>query len=200
MSTDGSFHSKLLNTGFHELYSQNSVRMSRSENQTSEPSGTLLGTVGGGSPYLDSWCLTYRVFDLGLHLILDNRQFIALSKHLSCISTTFSWISLHFREYQLENRGTDTKIDRSQSLLGVRSWERYQNDRKKEYFQFVWVVFTFKNILGFVFSQNWPNSVEKHTFIWDSSIVNLVVSTSPNTSSRIWYIKNRDMGFTYSSG
>ena len=46
------------------------------------------------------------------------------------------------------------EIDRSRSLLGVRSSERYQNDRKELYFQLVCFVFGFELFSFAIFSKS----------------------------------------------
>ena len=56
------------------------------------------------------------------------------------------------------------QIDRSRSLLGVRSSERYQNDRKKRYFQLVSVVSSSRTFLVAILSKNVLTFSQKQNF------------------------------------
>ena len=56
------------------------------------------------------------------------------------------------------------EIDRSRSLLGVRSSERYQNDRKELYFQLVCSVFGFQLFSSVIFSESYLTLSRKPNF------------------------------------
>ena len=57
------------------------------------------------------------------------------------------------------------EIDRSRSLLGVRSSERYQNDRKELYFQLVCFVSGFELFSSVIFSKSHLTPSRNRTFI-----------------------------------
>ena len=57
------------------------------------------------------------------------------------------------------------EIDRSRSLLGVRSSERYQHDRKELYFQLVCFVFGFELFSFAIFSKSDLTPSRNRTFI-----------------------------------
>ena len=56
------------------------------------------------------------------------------------------------------------EIDRSRSLLGVRSSERYQNDRKELYFQLVCFVSGFELFSSVIFSKSHLTPSRKPNF------------------------------------
>ena len=71
---------------------------------------------------------------------------------------------LNFKHRQKLDRRWDFQLDRSRSLLGVRSSDRYQNHRKKRYFQLVSVVSSSRTFLVAILSKNVLTFSQKQNF------------------------------------
>ena len=71
---------------------------------------------------------------------------------------------LIFKHRQKLDRRWDFQMDRSRSLLRVRSSERYQNHREKRYFQFVSVVSSWRTFLVAILSKNVLTFSQKQNF------------------------------------